>query len=226
MASCPAQTEATARGFHEKNMEEARPPDRLHPRMLLAMGPAPDEPADLAARMRDGDARAFEAWVRTQHELVYRLCRRLVPDAGEAEDAVQETFVRAWRSAPQLRDPAAHRTWVCRIARRVCADRARAAPPRAAVDVAPEALAADQRGPDEALEAARLRARVTAAIDRLRPKHRIVLVLREIDGFDYEAIADALDIPRGTVESRLHRARAELARALERDRKTEDRRTS
>jgi RNA polymerase sigma-70 factor (ECF subfamily) len=191
--------------------------------MLLAMGPTLDEPAQLAARMRDGDAGAFTAWVRTQHDLVYRLCRRLVADRGDAEDAVQDTFVRAWRNAPQLRDPDAHRAWVCRIARRVCADRARRPLPRD--PVAPDAVAADQRAPDEALAAEQLRAQVTAAIDRLKPKHRIVLVLREIDGFDYDAIADALDLPLGTVESRLHRARAELARALERHRRISDRRT-
>ena len=65
------------RSFHEKNMEAARPPRRLTPRMLLAMGPSRDRSEQLAARMRDGDARAFEAWVRLQHDLVYRLCRRL-----------------------------------------------------------------------------------------------------------------------------------------------------
>jgi RNA polymerase sigma-70 factor (ECF subfamily) len=109
----------------------------------------------------------------------------------------------------------------------VCADRRRRTPPRAGPErIAPDTIAADQRGPDEALAAEQLRAVVTAAIEGLKPKHRIVLVLREIDGFDYDAIADALDVPVGTVESRLHRARAELARALERFRKISDRRTS
>jgi RNA polymerase sigma-70 factor (ECF subfamily) len=197
---------------------------------MLAMAPEPDA-ADLAARMRDGDARAFEGWVRETHVLVYRLCRRLVANASDAEDAVQETYLRAWRSAARLRDPAAHRGWVCRIARHVCADRARGSATREpaldpdAIAAGMRALAADAPGADEALANAQARAVVVAAVGRLKPKHRIVLLLREVDDLEYEEIADALGVPRGTVESRLHRARAELARVLERYRVAAERRT-
>jgi len=188
--------------------------------------PAPAEPERLAARMRERDAGAFEAWVRLVHPLVYRLCRRLVPHPADAEDAVQETFIRAWQHAASLRDPDAHRGWVCRIARHVCADRARGAAAReqpALDDAGLRALASDERPADEALHAAEVRAAVAGAIDRLKEKHRVVLLLREIDDLDYEEIADALGIPIGTVESRLHRARAELGRALERHRKITER---
>lgn len=186
------------------------------------------EPEHLAARMRDGDERAFEAWVRLVHPLVYRLCRRLVADAGNAEDAVQDTFIRAWRNAHTLRDPAAHRGWICRIARHACADvaRSRVARERPVLDRDDDglrALVSDERPADELLHAAQVRATVAAAIARLKDKHRVVLLLREVDDLEYEEIADALGVPRGTVESRLHRARAELGRALERHRKTLER---
>lgn len=194
--------------------------------------PAPAEPDRLAARMRDRDAGAFEAWVRAVHPLVYRLCRRLVAHPTDAEDAVQETFLRAWQNASTLRDPVAHRAWVCRIARHVCADRARGAAAREqpildedARTAGLRALASDERPADETLHAAEVRAVVSGALGKLKEKHRVVLVLREIDDLDYEEIADALGIPIGTVESRLHRARAELGRALARQRLIAERRT-
>jgi RNA polymerase sigma-70 factor (ECF subfamily) len=192
--------------------------------------PALAEPEHLAARMRERDAGAFEAWVRVVHPLVYRLCRRLVPHPADAEDAVQETFIRAWQHAGTLRDPGAHRGWVCRIARHVCADRARGAAAREQPILDEDtraaglrALASDERPPDEALHAAQVRAVVADAIGRIAEKYRVVLLLREIDDLDYEEIADALGIPIGTVESRLHRARAHLGRALERHQKIAER---
>ena len=183
--------------------------------MSAMPAPAEPDPERLAARMRERDAGAFEAWVRVVHPLVYRLCRRLVPHPADAEDAVQDTFIRAWQHTAGLRDPAAHRAWVCRIARHVCADRARGPAAREQPILDQDERAADLP-PDQALEAAQVRAAVHGAIARLKDKHRVVLVLREIDGLDYEEIADALGIPIGTVESRLHRARAELGRALSR----------
>ncbi|MEZ4368145.1 MAG: RNA polymerase sigma factor [Kofleriaceae bacterium] len=188
------------------------------------------ELAQLAARMREGDARAFEAWVRGLHPLVYRLCRRLVAHPPDAEDAVQDTFLRAWRNARTLREPAAHRGWVCQIARRTCADRARSAGTRArpALELTraitgSHAVPSDDVRADDALHTAEVRAAVAAAIDRLKETHRVVLLLREVDDLTYDEIADALGIPRGTVESRLHRARAELGRALARHRLIEER---
>lgn len=186
--------------------------------------------AALAARMRDGDVRAFEAWVRALHPLVYRLCRRLVVVPADAEDAAQDTFVRAWRNALSLREAAAHRAWVCQIARRTCADRARSAATRArpALELSlaasgSHAVPSDDRPPDEALQSAEVRAVVATAIARLRESHRVILLLREVDDLSYDEIADALGVPRGTVESRLHRARAELGRALARHRLIEER---
>jgi len=197
---------------------------------MSAMLAAPADPASLAARMRDGDARAFEAWARVVHPLVYRLCRRLVPHRPDAEDAVQDTFLRAWRNARTLRDPAAHRGWVCQIARRACADHARSTATRelASLDdttarAGIRALTSDDRPADDALHAEEVRAVVAAAIATLKDHHRVILLLREVDDLAYNDIADALGIPRGTVESRLHRARAELGRALDRQRKLAER---
>lgn len=179
----------------------------------------------LATRMRDGDPEAFTAWVRALHPLVYRLCRRFVFNPIDAEDAVQDTFIRAWRSASTLRNPAAHRSWLCQLARRACADRARRASTRerpaldlSAASTGSHAVISDECPADEALHAVEVRAGVAIALARIKEQHRVILLLREVDELSYDEIADALGVPIGTVESRLHRARAALGRALDRHR--------
>jgi RNA polymerase sigma-70 factor, ECF subfamily len=179
----------------------------------------------LANRMRDGDVAAFTMWAHHLHPLVYRVCRRLVNDRADAEDAVQDTFIRAWRSASALRDPAAHRGWLCQLARRACADRARGSITRVrpALELSVlDDLATDHGRPDQVLEVAQQRDEVTAAFAKLGERHRVILLLREVDELSYDEIAAALGLPRGTVESRLHRARAALGRVLNRKRTADD----
>jgi RNA polymerase sigma-70 factor (ECF subfamily) len=179
-----------------------------------------DGAADLRAaaeRARAGDEGAFRALVDATHATVFRLAAALAGDRDEAADVVQETYIRAWDARETLRDGAAALGWLCRIARNVAHDRRRSwwsrgrAPlERAALDL----RAAEVRGADEALAAAARAGEVRRALAGLPEKHRVVLALREVEGMAYEEIAVALGIPVGTVESRLHRARAGLARAL------------
>jgi RNA polymerase sigma-70 factor (ECF subfamily) len=178
----------------------------------------------LVERAAQGDARAFGALVERTHAVVYRLALRMLGGAAEAEDAVQETYVRAWQSLGSLRDRRAALGWICGIARNVASERRRARGRRRFVsldqpasDDAPaplEELAGNEAGPDERLASAEVGARVLAALEGLKEKHRLILSLREIDGMSYEEIASALGVPVGTVESRLYRARAALAKKL------------
>jgi RNA polymerase sigma-70 factor (ECF subfamily) len=175
-----------------------------------------------AERARDGSPGAFRELVDRSHEKIFRLAAALVGDRDEAADVVQETYVRAWERIADLRDPSAVAGWLARIARNVAHDRRggwwhRLRAPLAATEerVSPEPLAPD------ALEAAQAAAAVERALGRLPEKHRVVLVLREVEGMTYEEIAEALDVPVGTVESRLHRARAGLARRLQQTAKGE-----
>jgi len=192
-----------------------------------ALRTANQESEDLAAvavRARAGEAEGFRELVALSLPRIYRLARRIVADSDEADDVVQETYIRAWARIGELRDPTAAAAWLSRIARNAARDRLRwwKRRPRAAFDETSPALldlvAQGQRGPlpDEALASAQVRAEVAAHVAALPDKHRVVLLLREVDGMSYEEIAEALGIAIGTVESRLHRARAALARRLAR----------
>lgn len=174
--------------------------------------------AQLVTRARTGDAGAFRAFVEETTPVVYRLALRTLSDEAEAEDAVQETFVRAWQGLDRLRDPQAALAWVCRVARNVAADRARARGRRQTVPLDDdtshawaERLASETESPQELLESAEARAFVRVMVDELPEKHRVVIWLREVDQLSTEETAAALGVAVGTVESRLHRARAALA---------------
>jgi RNA polymerase sigma-70 factor (ECF subfamily) len=165
---------------------------------------------------RAGDPEAFRALVDATHATVFRLAAALVRDRDEAADVTQETYVRAWGRLDELRDGGAALGWLCRIARNVAHDRRRSwwSRIRAPLDALAGEAAPPEGLPDAALAAAERAGAVRAALARLPDKHRVVLALREVEGLSYEEIAAALGVPVGTVESRLHRARAALAKRL------------
>ena len=140
---------------------------------------------------------------------MYRLAVSLVGNRTDAEDVLQEAFAGAYRGAGGFRGGSTVKTWLSRILATQAAkwwrDRKGERGERLA-EVASSASAA------EAAVGAKMD--LDAALAQLSPEHRQVLVLRELDGMSYDAMADSLGIPRGTVESRLHRARAELRRRL------------
>lgn len=170
-----------------------------------------------------GDGRAFATLIELSHARVYRLALYLMGDAAEAEDVTQEVYIRAWSRLEGLRQPAAVLPWLSRITRNVARDRLRwwkrrrvardgndRAPPLA------EPPASAQPLPSEALLAAELGEAVRRATRALPEKLRVCLLLREVEGMSYEEIARLLEVPLGTAESRVHRARQALARRLER----------
>ncbi|HYG67083.1 MAG TPA: sigma-70 family RNA polymerase sigma factor [Anaeromyxobacteraceae bacterium] len=173
-----------------------------------------------AERAKDGSTAAFRELVDRTHATVFRLAAALTGDRDEAADVTQETYVRAWERIGELRDPAAASGWLFRIARNVARDRRgswwsriRAPLDPAAEERAAAAITAPATA-QERLEAAETAGAVQRALRKLPEKHRVVLQLREIEGMTEEEIAEALGVPVGTVESRLHRARAGLARRL------------
>jgi RNA polymerase sigma-70 factor (ECF subfamily) len=147
---------------------------------------------------------------RAQVDDAYRLAGYLLGDATEAQDAVQDALVKAWRRWPSLRDPEAFKPWFDRIVVNVCRDRMRQHRTLRMVelDAAGEVESADVFGSmlvgDE----------VASAVARLAPDHRIVIALRYWRDMTLEQVAETLDLPLGTVKSRLHYAlralRAEL----------------
>ncbi|HKE17621.1 MAG TPA: RNA polymerase sigma factor [Kofleriaceae bacterium] len=182
------------------------------------------ELAPVAERARAGERDAFRELIERTSPRIYRLALRVLGDPDEADDVVQETYIRAWGSLEELRDPAAVMGWLSRVARNAARDRLRwwKRRPRESFDEAALPLArlvqqADSAPlADEQLAAAETGAAVARAVAALPDKHRVVLLLREADGMSYDEIAEALGVAVGTVESRLHRARAALARRLKR----------
>lgn len=181
----------------------------------------------LVSRASSGDREAFGALVEHTHSTAYRLALRLLAgDQAEAEDVVQETYIRVWKNLAKLRDPGAVVGWICKITRNVATDRVRHHKRRPAdsldrnvgADLGPlvDYIASEDPNPEEVTASAQVQAAMAAVINQLKDKHRVVLLLREVDGMSYEELASALGLPIGTVESRLHRARRELAKKLER----------
>ena len=179
--------------------------------------PSSDEPA-LVARLRAGDGQAFEELVRGYQHRVFGVAVRMLGNAAEAEEVAQEVFLRAYRAIADFRGEAKLSTWLYAIASRLCLTRLGSGE-RSAVRQGEEALARLANGhasPAAALERSELEAALHRAIGELDEERRLVVVLRDLEGLAYEEIAAALDLPIGTVRSRLHRARMDLKEKLER----------
>lgn len=188
----------------------------------MSTGPE-EELRKFAARMRGDDAVAFNAWVSGTYARVFRLAARLLHFAEDAEDVVQETYIRAYRNRASLREPHRHWPWLFRITRHTAIDRirhnSRQSDRLAFRDDSPhdvEQQPSSHADPEQMAERAMIRARLHRAMMKLSDKHRTILLLREVDDCSYEEIAAMLGIPRGTVESRLYRAKRSLNRALRR----------
>lgn len=179
--------------------------------------PSADDAA-LLARLRAGDDRAFETLVITHQHRVFGVALRMLGDRAEAEDAAQETFLRAHRALAEFRGEARLSTWLYAIASRVCLDRLASGARR--LERGDEAallrLAAPGADAAGALERGELEAALQQAIAALPEERRLVVVLRDLEGLSYEEIAAALGVELGTVRSRLHRARLDLRAKLER----------
>lgn len=185
-----------------------------------------NELESLASRAASGDQAAFRSLVDKTHAIAYRVALRMLGRPDAAEDVVQETYIRTWQSLVKLRDRRAVLAFICRIARNVATDKLRKLGRRRidsldaqlgeGVGALVDSIADDGPTPDELVSSAQVQIAVRAVVDQLKDKHRIVLLLREVDGMSYDEISAVLGVPVGTVESRLHRARKELAQKLER----------
>ena len=181
-----------------------------------------------AKRAAHGDHTAFRRWLEHTHGRVFRFALYKLGSRVEAEDVVQETYIRAWRQLPTLRDPDASIPWLFQIARNTVTDhvrkQGRRRPDRS------ESLEEELQAPVDALTPERLAIgreglhHLIGIVASLKEDHRVVLLLREVDGLSYQEIASQLGIPDGTVESRLHRARKALVDKVERGRRAEARR--
>lgn len=166
---------------------------------------------ELVRRARHGDLEAFHGLVDRYASYLYGLAVSLCGHQADAEDVVQETLAGAYRGLGGFAERSSVKTWLTRILVRQAAGHFRRRAWRSTVIRLDSAPAPQVAG---ASEAADVRMDVQRAILDLSPEHREVIVLREMQGLTYDEIARELGVPRGTVESRLHRARRELARML------------
>jgi RNA polymerase sigma-70 factor (ECF subfamily) len=191
------------------------------------VGPSDGE---LVQRARDGDREAFRELVERYQRRISTLALGMLRNREDALDVVQETFTKAYQSLDRFKGDASFYTWTYRIAVNLCIDHQRreAKLPLAtneprqgerSTDRAEDALAAlpdssEQGDPYQRTRDAEIARNLHRAIADLTPEHRAVILLREVDGLSYEEISHVLEVPKGTVMSRLHYARRQLQERL------------
>jgi RNA polymerase sigma-70 factor (ECF subfamily) len=178
------------------------------------------------ARFKAGEEEAFERLVRRHEREVYRLVLRLLRNPDDALEVAQETFIRAYRGLSSFRGEAAFRTWLYGIALNAARTRqaslsktlARTQSIEGDEDDPPSPLLSvsdPSPSPENRALGGELKEALLAALSRISPEHREILLLREVEGLDYGEVGALLGIPEGTVKSRLARARRAVREALE-----------
>jgi len=180
-----------------------------------------DLDASLVQRCLAGDETGWETLVRTHTRRVYGLCYRFTGTDSEAQDLTQEVFLRVFRMLKTFRSTEGSlATWLARITRNLLIDHYRRTRHDRVTDsledqlpVLEESVAASAR-PDGMVAGREASELLQAALQKLSPDLRETVILRDLQEMEYREIAQVLDIPEGTVKSRLNRGRAELARIL------------
>ena len=172
----------------------------------------------------DGRPEAFQALVERYQDRVYNSVHRMVNSREDARDIVQDAFLKAYENLSQFRGASSFYTWLFRIAVNLALTfrrRSRRLKLVRPIDESPEVdVARSQAGrltesPESAMETAERDRLIGAALESLDGEHRAAVVLRDIEGLDYRTISDILDLPTGTVKSRIHRARMMLRDQLQ-----------
>lgn len=182
---------------------------------------------ELLILLRRGDPHAFEILVHGHQHRVFGLCLRMLGDADEAADLAQDVFLTVFRHIGDFRGESHLGTWIYRIARNLCLNRIkflkrRGSERRMPLQSAREEELPDQPGrvsgcierPDRLAEGQELQAHIERAISALCAEHRELILLCDVEHLSYEEIQEVTGLAEGTVKSRLHRARMELARRL------------
>ena len=177
---------------------------------------------------RQGRERAYRELVRRYERPVFSLIYRMVRDRERAEDLAQETFVKVLNALDSYRPEYKFSSWIFKIANNAAIDQLR----RKELDTlslngAPDAVTSERQegtsiqladvseSPLDELEARELGSQIEHAISQLRPEYRSCIVLRHVEGYPYEEIAEMLGLPLGTVKTYIHRARSELRSLLQ-----------
>jgi RNA polymerase sigma-70 factor, ECF subfamily len=182
-----------------------------------------DDPELIAECLR-GNTAAFGLLVRRYQDRLFNTVYRLIGNAEDAQDVVQDAFLSAYQSLDGFKGDSLFFTWLYRIAVNTAISFKRKHRVTVSLESGrngefpiephdPSALS----GPGHALEQVEQERRIQAALHRLSPEHRAVLILKDMEGQKYETMAEILQVPIGTIRSRLHRARLELRGLLEKE---------
>lgn len=179
---------------------------------------------DLIARAGDGDIRAFEELVQRHQRRANTVAYGIVRSAEDAREVTQDAFLRVHRHLKDFEGGASFSTWLYRIVYNLSIDLIRRRSPGRAVEFedhtdltgAPDEWlpARGELDPFAALDRTRLVEAMQRCLDELPPHHRTAIVLREVEGLSYEEIAEAMEVPKGTVMSRLFHARRKMQKML------------
>ena len=170
-----------------------------------------------------GDQNAYADIVNLYQHKLYQICYRMLGNKQEAEDIAQEAFVRAYINLHSYDQKRKFSTWLYRIATNLCIDRIRKKKPDYYLDAQVPGtdgldmysqIAADEKLPEETVEQMELQDRIQYEISRLPDKYRSVIVLKYIEELSLQEISEILDMPLGTVKTRIHRGREALRKQL------------
>ncbi|HEV7732867.1 MAG TPA: RNA polymerase sigma factor [Candidatus Binatia bacterium] len=175
-------------------------------------GASPDDV--VVARVLGGDIEAFEILMRRYNQRVFRAARAVLRDELEAEDVVQDAWVRAYTHLRQFAGRASFATWLTRIAVHEAIARGRRRARHVALEAA-GSMVAPTPSPDDELGSREMVAAIEAATDALPARYRTVFMLRDLEGLSVAETAGCLDVPEATVKTRLHRARGLLRTRLD-----------
>ena len=170
---------------------------------------ADSDERELIERCRAGDDSAFGELVDRYKNLVYAMVYRMMPDRSQVDDLAQEVFLKVHRGLPYFRGDARLSTWIYRIVSNVCVQ-ARASGRRLPTRVEP----VDAGAADASFADFELKDRLDKAMDQLPENYRLLIAAHYLQGVQYEALAEALDIPVGTVKTHLYRAKRRLRELL------------
>lgn len=175
---------------------------------------------ELITRSQNGDINAFEELVARYERKVYAIAYRFMGNQEDASDLAQEAFLKAYQSIKNFRQEASFSTWICRIISNVCRDELRKLKRKNQTSLDEEVWLAEGAvtkqikdtglTPEQVYEHKELKGYLQSLINNLNTEYRMVVILRDIQGYSYVEIAEMLDCSLGTVKSRLNRARKAL----------------
>jgi RNA polymerase sigma-70 factor (ECF subfamily) len=170
----------------------------------------------LIERCRAGDDIAFSELVDRYKNLVFAVVGRMVADRSQADDLAQEVFLKVHRGLPYFRGDARLSTWIYRIVANVCSEARTRHANETTLDAEAPGLRVRQGRVDAAFAGMELRDRLDKALAQLPENYRFLVAAHYLDGIQYDALAEALDLPIGTIKTHLYRAKRRLRELMER----------